>query len=106
MEFATDVLTGNELDSFIRDVQSYGRRESFNEIEAYLTNPSDRVFVLCGLAGTGKKTLMNQTILGMKEEERKKAVFIRVTRDNTLHDIYRDLKTSKAQVSDTYLLTK
>ena len=95
MEFATDVLTGNELDSFIRDVQSYGRRESFNEIEAYLTNPSDRIFVLCSLAGTGKKTLMKQTILGMKEEERKKAAFIRVTRDNTLHDIYRDLKTLK-----------
>ena len=48
--------------------------------------------MLCGLRRTGKTTLIRQAILGLAEEELRRAAFMQVTPFDTLAQVNRDLR--------------
>ena len=97
-EFSTYVRVGEQLDSMAATVAKYKKRACYTVVHDYVFGEQqDKVFILYGLRRTGKTTLIRQTILNMKPEERRKAAFIQIKSSDTLSDINTDLKTLEAQ---------
>lgn len=96
--FLTYVRVGEQLDGMAATVAKYKKRACYTTVHDYVFGEQqDKVFILFGLRRTGKTTLIRQTILSMKPEERTKAAFIQIKSSDTLSDINADLKTLEAQ---------
>lgn len=92
-DFATTVLTGEDLVAFSRSVRSYRARECFQKLHGYVHGDSqDKVFVLYGLRRTGKTTMIRQVLAGMNKEELARAAFIQITAKDTLAEVNHDLR--------------
>lgn len=77
--FASDVLVGRALLQFADGVQDLKMRDCLSALEWYLYGPSrDRVFLLAGLQGTGKTTVMRQAIARMSPEDLRRCAYIKI----------------------------
>lgn len=93
-DFNTNILIGNELESFSKSVANFKKREIYKNLSDYVFGSShDKVFILYGLRRTGKTTLIRQVILNMTEEERNISAFIQVSTSDNLSNLNKDLKT-------------
>lgn len=92
-EFLSAVVIGSALETFIKPVKGWKRRNSFNDVQKYIYGNTDsRVLILFGLRRTGKTTLIRQTIAAMPAEDRGKTAFIQVEKTTTLADVNKDLQ--------------
>lgn len=86
------MITGRALDNFATGTSKFRRRDGINNLQDYIYGDyPGKVFILYGLQRTGKTTLISQMLFEM-EEERKHAAYIKVSRDNTLHELNSDIK--------------
>ncbi len=91
--FLTIVRRNEELESFFQPALHYKRRECFSLLKDYLLSPpNDKVFVIYGLRRTGKTTLIRQALSDLSKEMLKRTAFIQITPQNTLADVYKDLR--------------
>lgn len=91
--FNSYVITGNELEKFVKNVEKYKKRECFSKLNEYIYNDVfGKIFILYGLRRTGKTTLIRQTIFEMNNEELNKTAFIQVKPKDSLSLVNKDLK--------------
>ncbi|MBQ7276354.1 MAG: AAA family ATPase [Bacilli bacterium] len=92
-KFKTFVRINEQLLNMALIVKKYKHRECYDFLSNYIFGETqDKVLILYGLRRTGKTTLIRQVILEMSEEERKKTAFIQIDSNNTLSELYSDLK--------------
>lgn len=90
--YITNVRTGRPLDNFAVSTSKFRRRDGINNLQDYISGDyPGKVFILYGLRRTGKTTLISQMLYEMKKE-REHAAYIKVSRDNTLHELNTDIK--------------
>ena len=90
--FLTNILLSDELLKDIKLLPEQEKRDRYNTLEKYLAiKPIDKVCVLYGLKGTGKKTLLGQCVLSMSVEDIKKTAYIKLTSDDTMSNVFNDL---------------
>ena len=91
--FKTDVMLGENLNSYVQTVANYKKRSLYKNICDYVYGDvRDKVFILYGLRRTGKTTLIRQAIAEMNDENFSKTAFIQVCAGIGLSDINQDLK--------------
>ena len=97
-EYSTNVVLGEELLKTVKAVSEYEKRDKYYLLEKYLYGKQeDKVCVLYGLRRTGKTTLIRQAILSMSDEDREKAVYIKITQSDTMSELNFDLKKLSRQ---------
>lgn len=90
--FRLNVITGDELRPFANRVKDLGERDCFPTVRGYVFGErSDKVLILYGLYGTGKKTLIGQVLLEMDEVMLERSALIIVREGDTALDLYLDL---------------
>ena len=93
MTFETDVITGEALAAMVRGARVSEPRDALARLETFLhSDERDRVCLLHGLFGTGKKTLMRQALDRMTPEDFRRAAYVKVRRSDTMVAMERDLK--------------
>ena len=91
--FETDVITGEALAAMVRGAKISESRDALARLESFLYGTErDRVCVLYGLLGTGKKTLMLQAVGRMTPEDFRRTAYVKVRRTDTMGAMERDLK--------------
>ena len=91
--FRCVIRTGNELERFVKPVETWVKRECYQQLYDYIYGEiQDRVYILYGLRRTGKTTLIRQIISEMDASMRKKTVFMQIQDGKTLDDVNQDLK--------------
>ena len=96
--YSTNVMTGEDLYNHAKLASEYDKRDKYDLLEKYLYGrQEDRVCVLYGLRRTGKTTMIRQAILSMSDEDRAKAVYIKITANDTMADLNFDLKKLSQQ---------
>ena len=91
--FKTFVRTGEQLIKMASLAKGFRHRECYEVLKDFVFGaPQDKVFILYGLRRTGKTTLMRQIILEMDAEKKRKTAFLQIDRNNTLSEVYSDLK--------------
>lgn len=92
-DFITNVLIGESLRNYSKSVQSYQKRECYQNLYDFVYgNTSDKVFILYGLRRTGKTTLIRQILLNMNDVDLTRTAFIQITAQDSLADLNKDLK--------------
>lgn len=92
--FRTNVVYGKKLDAQIRQVIDYEKRDCYGSLKRFLSlKLAGRVCLIYGLRRTGKTTLLFQAIADMPEEDRARAVYIKVRTSDTMADLDADLDT-------------
>ena len=92
-EFRLNILTGDTLRSFVSKATRLKSRPCLKQLESYLTaDDQSRVFVLFGLRRTGKTTMIQQAIAGLRSDRFAKTAFIQVSHGDTLADVNSDMK--------------
>ena len=93
LKFKTFVRTGEQLTKMASLAKNYRRRDCYELLSNFVFGErQDKVFILYGLRRTGKTTLMRQIILNMTADQLSRAAFIQIERNNTLSQVYSDLK--------------
>lgn len=93
MTFETDVITGEALAAMVRGARVSEPRDALARLETFLhSDERDRVCLLYGLLGTGKKTLMLQAVGRMTPEDFRRTAYVKVRRTDTMVAMERDLK--------------
>ena len=93
MTFETDVITGEALSAMVRCAKVSESRDALARLETFLhSDERDRVCLLYGLLGTGKKTLMLQAVGRMTPEDFRRTAYVKVRRTDTMVAMERDLK--------------
>ncbi len=91
--FRCVIRTGNELERFVKPVETWVKRECYQQLYDYIYGEiQDRVYILYGLRRTGKTTLIRQIISEMDASMRRKTVFMQIQDGKTLDDVNQDLK--------------
>lgn len=89
-DYETNVLSGESLLTACRQVQSYKKRDCFEQLEKYLYgNSYGRVCVVYGLRRTGKTTMLFQAMADLPIEQ---TVYIKAHVTDTMAMLNRDLK--------------
>lgn len=84
-QFRCAVRIGKELDSFVKPVAKWVKRECYQQLHDYVYGDiHDRVYIMYGLRRTGKTTLIRQLISEMDSTMRSKTVFIQIQDNKTL----------------------
>ena len=92
-EFKTNAVYGDALMKIALTAEKYDKRDCYSKVHDFLYTPaSDKVCLIFGLRRTGKTTILKQLVLDMNETERKKALYIKATSENTLDQLNADLK--------------
>lgn len=92
-QFCCVLRIGKELDSFVKPVAKWKKRECFDRLQDYIYGDMyDRVYILYGLRRTGKTTLIRQVISEMDMAMRSRTAFIQIQDRKTLADVNQDLK--------------
>ena len=91
-DFRLNVLTNRQLRDFAKGIETFRKRECFEDILSYLHDRSEKVLVLYGLRRTGKTTLIRQAINSFSPEETIRAAFIQITPNDSMADLNHDLK--------------
>ena len=93
-KFKTFVRTSEQLFKMASLAKKYRHRACYGSLRDFVFGePQDKVFILYGLRRTGKTTMMRQIILDMIPEQRDKTAFLQIDQNNTLSEVYSDLKT-------------
>ena len=93
-DFEMDVIFNEELQEFVKDASGLEEREQLKKINYFNKNsPHDHILCLYGLKGSGKKTLMKQSILALPKYNYYETVYIKVRKGDTLSMLENDLKT-------------
>ena len=97
LAFNTNVSIGKELQTLVKRVENYKKRDGFDIINDYIYgNYIGKVFILYGLRRTGKTTLIHQVIKDMKPDDLCKTAFMQITRQDTFANFNKDLKLLQA----------
>lgn len=92
-EYETNVVVGKALAAMAQSVRNWGRRDCYEQLQAYLeSEESDRVCLVFGLRRTGKTTMLRQAILGMSPEDAAQTAYIKATTADSMASLNRDLK--------------
>ena len=92
-EFKTNAVYGDALMKIALTAEKFDKRDCYSKVHDFLYTPaSDKVCLIFGLRRTGKTTILKQLVLDMNETERKKALYIKATSENTLDQLNADLK--------------
>lgn len=92
-EFKINAVYGDALIKIALTAEKYDKRDCYSKVHDFLYTPaSDKVCLIFGLRRTGKTTILKQLVLDMNEAERKKALYIKATSENTLDQLNADLK--------------
>ena len=93
LQFQTNVIVGERLQSFFGSVAGYKKRACFSELQNYLYGDvRDKVFILYGLRRTGKTTLIRQALAEMSGADLAQSAFIQIGAGNNLSQVNADLK--------------
>lgn len=94
-DYETNVIVGDNLLPGCRNVQSYKKRDCFEQLEKYLYgNSFGRVCVIYGLRRTGKTTMLFQAMADLPREQ---TAYIKATVSDTMATLNRDLKKLTAR---------
>lgn len=92
-EFKTNAVYGDALLKIALTAEKFDKRDCYSKVHDFLYTPaSDKVCLIFGLRRTGKTTILKQLVLDMNETERKRALYIKATSENTLDQLNSDLK--------------
>ena len=98
MSFQGLVRTGDDLMRFAAPVQSFRKREIYQQLRKYISGPvHDRVLILYGLRRTGKTTMIRQMILDMTDPMREHTAFIQASPHDSLASINQTLRLMEKQ---------
>ena len=91
-QYLTKVITGSKLRENAELVSGYEKRDRYRVLEKYLYGDRvDKVCVLYGLKGTGKRTLIHQLILNMSDDDIEKTAYIKAEPKDTMRRLCHDL---------------
>ena len=94
MDLFTNAIVGNKLRELTNAVKDFKKRDCYSKILKFLNgNYYDHICSLFGLNGTGKSTLLLQTIGDMPEEDFKKTAYIKLSTVDEMDSIMHDLDT-------------
>lgn len=97
-KFKTFVRTDDQLVRMASLAKNFRHRECYKSLKDFVFGePQDKVFILYGLRRTGKTTMMRQIILDMNTEQKSKTAFLQIDQNNTLSEVYSDLKLLEDQ---------
>ncbi len=97
-DFKTFVRTGEQLIKMASLAKKFRHRECYKTLKDFVFGePQDKVFILYGLRRTGKTTMMRQIILDMNAEQKSKTAFLQIDKNNTLSEVFSDLKLLEDQ---------
>lgn len=97
-EYRCHVILGGDLQSMVDSVRNLQKRDGFQELRDYVLGESrGAICVLYGLRGTGKTTMMLQTIDELNPAEKAQTAYMRITRGRTSEDLEWDLEQLYAQ---------
>lgn len=92
MNLLTDIFVGKELRKLANKVKNFKKRDCYNKILKFINgNYYERICSLYGLYGTGKSTLLLQTIADMSEEDFEKTAYIKLSTAEKVADVTHDL---------------
>ncbi len=92
MNLFTNAIVGKELRELANKVKDLKKRECYSKILKFINgNYYDHICSLFGLYGTGKSTLLLQTIADMPEEDFKKTAYIKLSTVDEMDCIMHDL---------------
>lgn len=89
--FKSDIITGTSLKALCAEVREYNECRCLNGIKRYLQSKTWKILILYGLQGTGKHTLIHQSILDMDSDSLKRTALIRATKEDTFRNLNDDL---------------
>lgn len=93
-DYESDIFVGSErLLRFGLEALSFDRRDCYAELQGYLKgDPTSHVCLVFGLRRTGKTTMLRQAILDMSAEDLARTAYIKVSKQDTMASINKDLK--------------
>lgn len=91
--YETKIISGSNLRAMTDSVRGFQKRDCFDILQNFLRSEDrTRVCALYGLRRTGKTTLLLQTIAELSDEDFDKSVYVKMTSENTMDQITRDLQ--------------
>lgn len=91
--FECNVMIDRELLALSQDVDGWGKRDCFVQLEDYLhSKERTRICLVYGLRRTGKTTMLRQAVANMTRKEQLKSAYIKVRRSDTMAMLNRDLR--------------
>lgn len=91
--FQCQVTVGDALARMVKRVANWERRDDYQKLQEYLySENNDRVCVVFGLRRTGKSTMLRQAISDMREEDRRRAAYIKLQSSDTMAKVDNDMK--------------
>lgn len=92
-EYFTQVTTGDELKTWMRQALGLEKRDAFPSLVRFLSGVREsRVFILYGLRRTGKTTMLQQAVASLPVDEFDRAAYVQVTGSDTMADVNADLE--------------
>lgn len=96
LQFDCNVTVGSDLLDMTKNILKYERRDCYADLQDFLNNNvSDKVCVIYGLRRTGKTTMLRQAVSDMTDSEINRTAYIKITKQNNLAEVNRDLKLLK-----------
>lgn len=96
MNLRTDIFVGKELRELTKEVKYDNKRDCYKKIIKFLNGDYyTHICSLYGLYGTGKTTLLLQTIADMQEEDFEKTAYIKLSTAEEVDDVTHDLDILK-----------